>query len=99
MSSALCTKEWGDHIVLRISLVEALDEAVTLRLEGQLRGPWVEELRRSCDQFLATGSGLILDLTEVSFIDMDGVALCRRLRDRKVAFLHCSPFVAAQLNG
>ena len=85
--------------MLRISRVEAPDEAVTLRVEGQLRGPWEEELRRSCEQFLATGSGLILDLTEVSFVDMDGVALCRRFRDRKVAFLHCSPFVAEQLNG
>ena len=85
--------------MFRISLVEAPNEAVTLRLEGQLRGPWVEELRRSCEQFLATGSGLVLDLTEVSFIDIDGVALCRRLRDRSVAFLHCSPFVAEQLKG
>lgn len=85
--------------MLRISRVEALDEAVMLRLEGQLRGPWVEQLRRSCEQLLTTGSGLILDLTEVSFIDMDGIALCRRLRDRKVVFLHCSPFVAEQLKG
>lgn len=85
--------------MLRISRVEAPDEAVMLRLEGQVRGPWVEELRRSCEQLLTTGSGLILDLTEVSFIDMDGVALCRRLRDRKVALMHCSPFVAEQLKG
>jgi anti-anti-sigma regulatory factor len=85
--------------VLRISLVEEPDEAVTLRLEGQVRGPWVEALRKSCESLLARGNGLILDLTEVSFIDLDGVALCRCLRDRKVSFLHCSPFVAEQLKG
>jgi len=85
--------------MLRISRVESPHEAVTIRLEGQVRGPWVEELRRACEQLLARGSGLILDLTEVSFIDLDGVALCRCLRDRKVAFLHCSPFVAEQLKG
>ncbi len=85
--------------MLRISLVEAPDEAVTLRLEGQVRGPWVEALRISCESLLAEGSALILDLTEVSFIDLDGVALCRCLRDRKVSFLHCSPFVAEQLKG
>jgi anti-anti-sigma regulatory factor len=83
--------------VLRISLVNALDEAVTLRLEGQVRGPWVEALRKACEQLLATGSGLILDLAEVSFIDLDGVALCHGLRDRHVAFVRCSPFVAEQL--
>jgi hypothetical protein len=89
----------GDHTVLRISRVEAQDKAVTIRLEGQVRGPWVEELRRSCDQLLATKSGLILDLTDVSFIDMDGVALCRCLSNQNVALLHCSPFVAEQLKG
>jgi CheY-like chemotaxis protein len=85
--------------VLRISLVEALDQTVTIRLEGQVRGPWVDELRRSCEQSLAKASTLHLDLTDVSFIDMDGVALCRRLRDRNVEILHCSPFVAEQLKG
>jgi hypothetical protein len=57
----------------------------------------VEALSTSCEQVLATGSELILDLTEVSFMDMAGIALCHRLRDRNVAFLHCSPFVAEQL--
>jgi hypothetical protein len=85
--------------VLRISVVKAPDEAITLRLEGQVRGPWVEALRTSCEQLLTSGSELTLDLAEVSFIDLDGVALCRRLRDREVAFLHCSPFVAEQLGG
>jgi hypothetical protein len=46
---------------------------------------------------LAKGNELRLDLSEVSFIDLDGVALCRGLRDRKVGILHCSPFVAEQL--
>ncbi len=85
--------------MLRISLVEALDQAVTLRLEGQVRGPWVEELRHTCEQFLARGRALLLDLTDVSFIDLDGVALCRRLRAQNVGILHCSPFVAEQLKG
>ena len=70
-----------------------------LRLEGQVRGPWVEALRTSCEQMLARGKGLVLDLTEVSFVDMDGVALCRHLRERNVVFVHCSPFVAEQLKG
>ena len=85
--------------MLRISRVEALDGAVMLRLEGQVRGAWVEELCRTCEPLLATDNGLILDLTEVSFLDLAGVALCRRLRERNVAFLHCSPFVAEQLTG
>src|SRR5262249_8916772 len=96
---ALGAKEEGDHPVLRISRVASPDAAVTLRLEGQVRGPWVEELRSVCDQVLATESTLSLDLTEVSFLDRQGVAPCRRLRERNVALLHYSPFVAEQLKG
>jgi anti-anti-sigma regulatory factor len=59
----------------------------------------VDELRRSCEQWLAKGNALHLDLREVSFIDMEGVALCRRLRERNVEMLSCSPFVAEQLKG
>jgi hypothetical protein len=85
--------------MLRISCVESSAETVTLRLEGQVRGPWVEELCRACEPVLAMGYSLVLDLTDVSFIDLDGVALCSHLRDRNVALLHCSPFVAEQLRG
>lgn len=85
--------------MLKISLVDTLDEAVMLRLEGQVRGPWVDALRTSCEQMLRRGKGLILDLTEVSFMDLDGIALCRHLKARNVALAHCSPFVAEQLKG
>ena len=85
--------------MLKISLVEEPYEAITLRLEGQVKGPWVEALRKACEQLLARGSGLALDLTEVSFLDRDGLALCHHLRDCQVAFRHCSPFVAEQLRG
>jgi hypothetical protein len=54
---------------------------------------------QSCDQVLTAGSNLILDLTDVSFINLDGVALCRRLQRRQVTFLHCSPFVTELLKG
>ena len=85
--------------MLRIVPVASPDEAVSLRLEGQIRGPWVEELRRSCAQALATGRGLTLDMTDVSFIDLDGVALFQSLSDHNVTLLHCSLFVGEQLKG
>ncbi len=85
--------------MLRIVPIASPDEAVSLRLEGQVRGPWVEELRRSCAQALATGRGLLLDMTDVSFMDRDGIALFRSLSDHNVALLYCSPFVGEQLKG
>jgi anti-anti-sigma regulatory factor len=88
--------------MLKISDTATTEEQpVFLRLEGQVRGPWVEELRRACDQVLGNnghrGNRLVLDLAEVSFIDGDGVSLFRELTTRRVLVKNCSPFVAEQL--
>lgn len=83
--------------MLRISVVESPGQQATLRLEGRLIGPWVGELRRTCEAVLGQGGGVTLDLSEVSFIDDDGIALFRALRGRRIAVVNCSPFVAEQL--
>jgi hypothetical protein len=80
--------------MLRITLVESSASAVTLRVEGSITGPWVEELRTTCD--VHTGPDpvdLYLELEDVSFADAAGVAFLRELRDRGVALSHASPFL------
>jgi anti-anti-sigma regulatory factor len=68
-----------------------------LKLEGELAGRWVQELRRTCDDALQDGAdSLLLDLRAVTFIDLDGVALFRELGDR-VSVTNCSFFAAEQL--
>lgn len=69
----------------------------TVRVEGQVIGPWVQELRRSCDQVLSGGSELVVDLGAVSFVDRDGVEVLRRLGTGGVALVNCPRFVAEQL--
>jgi hypothetical protein len=70
---------------------------LTLRLEGRVAGQWVDELRRSCAEALGTGRELVLDLTSVSFIGRDGLALIGELPRNRVRIERCSPFVAEQL--
>ena len=70
----------------------------TLRLEGHLGGPWVDELRVCCDRVLAEGRRLTLDLSGVSFIAHEGVGLLRALQSAHVKLENCSPFVALQLD-
>jgi hypothetical protein len=67
-----------------------------LRLEGRIIGPWVAELRRTCEHALIDGAGLGLDLSEVSFVDPPGLDLLAALERRGVT-LDCSRFVAEQL--
>ena len=83
--------------MLKIERINGGNDGPTLHLEGRVIGPWVGVLRRTCEPDLAAGRGLALDLSHVTFLDWDAVDLLRSLRDRQVALLNCSPFVAEQL--
>lgn len=68
-----------------------------LRLEGDLTGPWVAELRLACEGWSERGRALTLHLAEVAFVDAGGVALLAALRDRGVVLADCSPFLVEQM--
>jgi anti-anti-sigma regulatory factor len=91
--------------MLRISQQPAQNEggAIYLRLEGQVTGPWVEELRRVCTETSESNGRrqdrLVIDLAGVSFMDADGITLFCELAARRVLFTNCSPFIAEQLKG
>lgn len=78
--------------MLRITL-QSGDETV-LKLEGKLRGPWVEELERSWEAARTPRQGkpLAVDMGEVSFIDPRGKELLLRMQ-REGARLVAVPVV------
>jgi len=47
----------------------------TLKLEGKLLGPWVDELPRACQELKTPPSGLRMNLAGVTFIDPAGIKL------------------------
>ncbi len=67
-------------------------------VEGQLIGPWVEELRRTT---VGAGpvSGLFLDLRDLTFADAEGVTLLRELRAAGAELGMCSELVMALIGG
>lgn len=87
--------------MLRISQAGGGAGERLLRLEGELKGPWVDELRRISREIAADHGvrvdGLVIDLTDVLFIDADGLALLRELVGRRVRLRNGSPFVTEQL--
>lgn len=85
--------------MLKIEVAETQWERVTVSLEGRMVGPWVEEVRRTCEPFLGDGHVLTLDFSRVSFVDRDGVVLCRRLKQGRATIRNCSPFVKEQIDG
>ncbi len=84
--------------MLKIEVTEEREGRVTVRLHGRMVGPWVDEVRRTCEPFLGNGHTLTLDFSGVSFVARDGVALCRRLKQGRATFTNCSPFVKEQLH-
>lgn len=84
--------------MLRITVVESSKIAVTLRVEGRITGPWVEELRTACNVHTVPDDvQLSLELADISFADAAGIALLKELRGRGVGFVHTTPFLAEQL--
>jgi len=58
---------------------ESEPNAVVVRLEGRLTGPWVEELSGYWRKVSVNQHHVMIDLTGVTFIDADGKALLARL--------------------
>lgn len=83
--------------LLRIVLLETPGNGAMLSLKGRGIGPWVDELRQSCERILATGATLTLDLAEVAFVERDGVRLLKNLIDGGMAVVNCPAFVTEQL--
>ena len=83
--------------MLKISEAGTPNHSVTLKLEGRIVGPWVEELRRICEPFLVENRSLKLDLAEVSYADAEGVATLNGFKSRGVKLNNCTPFLEQQI--
>lgn len=61
--------------------IEDLPETVTLKLEGGLAGPWVQETERIWGSSLnaTAGKSTVVDLCEVTFSDCAGKILLQRM--------------------
>ncbi len=62
-------------------------EITKVKLEGKLSGPWVEELERSWTEHSPQASeNVIIDLSDVTYIDPEGKRLLARMVDKGVCF-------------
>ena len=71
--------------------------ATVLRAAGRLTGAWVAELSRAAADE-AGASPVVLDLTDVSFADYDGLAFLLSLAGDTRVVLRCGPFLTEQLS-
>ncbi len=83
--------------MLKISERKLAKQAVTLRIEGRIIGPWVGELQQICEPLVSNGRTLALDLADVSFADENGLTLLSSLKSRGAKLVNPTPFVQEQL--
>lgn len=89
-------------MLLRISqTLDDLKGSATLRLEGSLSGDEAALLERYCDELAGQSVGSItLDLEGVTFLDEEGGASIRRLRQtRGVSLVGCCLFTREIIEG
>jgi anti-anti-sigma regulatory factor len=84
--------------VLKITEVSRSEKAITLKLEGKVLAPWVDELRRICTEPPNESRQIHLDLDAVTFLDEAGVQLMRELIRQGITIAHCSRFIAELLH-
>jgi anti-anti-sigma regulatory factor len=84
--------------MLMITRIEEENTIRTLKLQGKLRGPWVDELRAVCVAAASPSVLLRLDLAAVTFVDAAGVDCLRELMKEGIPVVASSGFVAALLD-
>lgn len=82
--------------MLRITLDDR-PRLLTFKLEGQLAGAWVAELRQCWKRALADRGHrrLVIDLTNVTFVDPEGVRLLESIHGERVRFVSSGPMMRA----
>jgi|SRR5678815_5054820 anti-anti-sigma regulatory factor len=83
--------------MLRITRTVLSQQEIVLHLHGRLSGLWVELLRRIAEPVLDENQILTIDLTNVTFVDCEGITVLRILMDRGARDVNAPLFVAEQI--
>jgi len=84
--------------VLKISRLSHKGRGLTIKLEGELLGPWVGSVRDACAVRGRRPRRLRLDLAAVTYVDAAGVQLLHDLAAEGAEITACSSFVGALLH-
>ena len=85
--------------MLRITQIGESPSLATLKVEGRIVSDWVAVLEGESRKLLEQKRTVVLDFSNVSFVDRQGVETLRRLRSGAVRIINCSPLIEDLLNG
>ena len=85
--------------MLKITRETISDRDITLKLDGNVAGQWVELLRITTETIFLEGVELTLDLSNVNFIDCEGSDVVKSLLRRGARQVNAPLFVAELISG
>jgi hypothetical protein len=83
--------------MLRLTRIASTRRAQTIKLEGKLLGPWVDDVSKVCAAGTGPSARIKLDLSALIFVDAAGERLLRDLIARGAEIVACSGYVAELL--
>lgn len=85
--------------MLRITESDNVGNSACLKVEGRIVGNLTTEFEHACEIVLAQGQFLVLDFSDVRFVDGRGLAALKRLLARQVQIIKIRPLVQILLYG
>jgi hypothetical protein len=79
--------------VLRISKLCENPSGLRLKLEGRIVSEWVSILEEQILECLKKTQKVLLDFSELRFVDKDGVEMLRRMPSEKIEIINCPGFI------
>ncbi len=85
--------------MLRITKVDEDSSTVTMKLEGKLASDWVPLLEGECLTCLKENRKVLLDFSEVTFIDGRGAEVVNKLAGEGIKVVDCCELIKELLKG
>jgi len=83
--------------MMKVTRVAEDEERVTLKIEGRIAGEWVAILKEECRRCLEKKGALILDFSELSYIDAAGIQALKTMDRQRVSLIGASLFLSGLL--
>lgn len=83
--------------MLRITQVREDGDTIHLKVEGRVIGDGVSELDRTCEDSLSRNQRIILDMSDVTYIDRHGVDALKRILGNNVQLTDATLLLQALL--
>ena len=85
--------------MLRITRIVEAPARVTLKVEGRVVDEWTDLLRAECREILDEGAVLVLDFSDVMYVDVSGISMLGEVQARGATIVGCPEVIRDLLGG